>query len=185
MVSIISIIVGFMALLAAECYYLRTAATHALKYHRLFQDVGYFFVALGIVVVVMQELNASRLSLFMQALFIILAIKSGILLIWTTFIEIPRGVAKYHIQPGHVYNRGSYGKCRHPGFWWFLFFTLWLTLWANTRSALESFLVSNTMNLLLIFVQDKYTFPAQFSDYRQYTINVPFLIPKSSTLRKR
>jgi len=184
MISIISIIVGFVALLVAELCYLRAASSHAPKFHRMFHVIGYSFVGLGVIVVIIEALKESPHPFFVQALFLVLTAISGILLIWTTFIEIPRGVARYHIRPSHVYDKGSYGKCRHPGFWWFLFLTLWLTLWTNTMSALVCFLISNSMNLLLIFVQDKYTFPLQFSGYRHYAIYVPFLIPRSLSLRK-
>ncbi len=184
MVSIASIIIGFMALLGAELRYLWKNARLPLKGHRFLQTFGYALIALGFAIPLIGPTSAQGLPEVVRAMLLILALLGGTLLAWTTFLEIPTGLAKFRIAPGHVYTLGSYSRCRHPGFWWFLLFSASLTAWEGGKLGFARFFMANALNLLLILLQDKYTFPLQFVNYREYTAAVPFLIPRLPRVRK-
>lgn len=183
MVSISSILAGFVLLLIAELRHLRAPA-RGPGVHRALQTAGYALIALAWALIALE--SATRAATSPAApLLLAAAAASGALLIWTTFLEIPRGTRRRGTPSRHVYDGGSYAWCRHPGFWWFLLFSASLALWAGEWRAYVSFFIANPMNLLLIAVQDKYTFPVQFVNYREYSANVPFLMPKRPRSRSQ
>ena len=113
-----------------------------------------------------------------RALLIALAMLSSILLVWSVFLEIPYLRKKYKIESGTTVSKGSYAICRHPGFWWFALIAVSL---ATLRGSAEYFFTISLMigmNLLLIALQDIYTFPRMFSGYKEYRNTVPFLVPR-------
>lgn len=183
MVSISSIFIGFLALLAAEIRHVR-ASKKPLRGHRALQAAGYTLIALGVVLTVLDGM-AQASSGRAHPIFLAPAIIGGAFLAWTTFLEIPLGLKKRQTPPGNVYDEGSYAVCRHPGFWWFLLSSVSLALWVNNTSTFLTFSIANLMNLLLIFLQDKYTFPLQFVNYHEYAAKVPFLFPRVPHLRKQ
>jgi protein-S-isoprenylcysteine O-methyltransferase Ste14 len=188
MVSIISIPFGFIILMLAEWRYMRLSQNKSgknkpeysplpLPGHTALQALGYVLIALGMFFALLGRTQNMRLPEYMRTIFLFLALSGGGLLVWTVFLEIPLGVKKYKVLAGHAYTQGSYGKCRHPGFWCFLLSSMSLALWANDFLILIVFSIANVLNLLLISLQDQYTFPVQFVDYREYARKVPFLLP--------
>jgi len=185
MVSIATIFAGFMTLLVAELRHLRRNTRLPIKGHRFLQAFGYSLIALGFSTSFFDARVSDNSPMFVRAILLMLTLIGGALLVWTTFLEIPLGMAKFKIAPGHAYNLGSYRRCRHPGFWWFLLFSASFAAWEGSALGFARIFVANLLNLLLIFLQDKYTFPLQFVNYREYAAVVPFLIPKLPRLRKQ
>lgn len=188
MVSIISTLLGFIVLIFAELRYILISRQRLEKsnvaprlqgipWHKSLQAIGYILVAVGMTCVVLGSVPDMHLPDFIRIISLVLAFVGGIFLIWTVFLEIPIGIKKYKIQASHAYVHGSYSKCRHPGFWCFCAFSSGIGLWSNNYLVLIIFFTSNLLNLLLILLQDKYTFPLQFVDYREYAEQVSFLIP--------
>jgi protein-S-isoprenylcysteine O-methyltransferase Ste14 len=188
MVSIISIFFGFVLLMLAEWRYVRFSQKNQgknkpehhvppLPGHTALQVPGYVLIVLGMCSALLHSEQNMKLPEYMRTVCLVLALTGGGFLVWTVFLEIPLGAKKSKVPRGHAYARGSYGKCRHPGFWCFLLFSISLAMWANNSLVLISFFIANVLNLLLILLQDQYTFPIQFVDYREYAEKVPFLVP--------
>jgi protein-S-isoprenylcysteine O-methyltransferase Ste14 len=107
-----------------------------------------------------------------------LGIGSAAMLIWTVFFELALGKKKLRAEATNTVSWGSYGICRHPGFWWLTLFMLCLGILRGFfSSVLSSFLVI-FFNFLLIEVQDRHSFPKLFKGYEAYRKKVPFLIPR-------
>lgn len=189
MVSIIFIFCGFALLMFAEWRYVRASrkspqtlqrkTSGLLPGHTALQAVGYSAVAAGILISLLRKVPALQVSPLIRAISLCAGLLGGGLLVWTVFIEIPVGTKKHTVEPGCAYHYGSYGMCRHPGFWWFLLCTLGIAFWKSDFYAFLLFFIENALNLLLILLQDKYTFIVQFRDYGEYSKRVPFLLPKS------
>jgi len=186
MVSIIFIFCGFALLIFAEWRYVRFAqkvlrgkTPGPLPGHTALQAAGYIAIAAGMLVSLLHEGLALHIPPLVRAISLCMGLLGGALLVWTVFIEIPIGAKKHTVEPGRAYHYGSYGMCRHPGFWWFLIFTLGMALWKSDFYAIFLFFFANVLNLLLILLQDKYTFIIQFRDYQEYSKKVPFLLPRS------
>lgn len=108
---------------------------------------------------------------------VIAAIISAALLVWSVFLEIHIIKKKRHLGPFDVITEGTYGVCRHPGFWWFALFVLALGIIRNFYAYFITIFIMIVLDLLLIFIQDRYIFPKVFSGYDDYKKSVPFLIP--------
>lgn len=104
------------------------------------------------------------------------AIISMYLLVKTVFLEL----SKKGSHPGELITEGSYGLCRHPGFWWFSLLILDL---AVMRGLGEFTIYAATLiflNFMLILLQDAYLFPKIFEGYDDYKKRVPFLFPRKN-----
>lgn len=107
------------------------------------------------------------------------------MLVWTVFLEIPRERRLRRVETGRAVTTGSYGVCRHPGWWWFSFYSLALCAARPQYSRLDSALLMIACNFALVLLQDRWSFPARFADYREYSERTPFLVPRPSRRTQR
>ncbi|MBR5266880.1 MAG: hypothetical protein IKU20_01640 [Lachnospiraceae bacterium] len=99
-------------------------------------------------------------------------------LIYTLFFALPFDSTYCQEADQHkVCRTGIYGVCRHPGIWWFFGCFLCLGGACGSKTAIIYGSVLSFINLLYAWYQDKWIFPEEFSDYRDYQKEVPFLIP--------
>ncbi len=109
--------------------------------------------------------------------FIAIAAASGTLLLWSVFLEIGIARKRLGLRPFDVVTSGTYSLCRHPGFWWLAI----LVSAVGAVKGFEAYFLPVSMmvflDLLLVLLQDRYTFPKVFPAYDDYKKSVPFLIP--------
>ncbi len=135
MVSIISIFFGFILLMFAEWCSVRNSKSA----HAALQVAGYASSPWACSAHFSEAQRNMRVPEGVRMVCLGLAFAGGGLLVWTIFLEIPLGIKKYKVAAGHVYARGSYGQCRHPGFWCFLLFSVGFALWSNNSLVLSFF----------------------------------------------
>lgn len=121
--------------------------------------------------------GAIRPGTLFSILLILTALVSFALLLWSVFFELALARRKGKIKPGEIYSGGSYSLCRHPGFWWFCLLAASLGILRGFRENFFTIFLMIGLDLLLIFIQDRYTFPKVFHGYDEYKKNVPFLFP--------
>ncbi len=100
-------------------------------------------------------------------------------LVYTLFFALPfDSTYRQEADQHKVCRTGIYGICRHPGIWWFfgLFFCLGGA--CGNKTTIVYGLILSMINLLYAWYQDKWIFPEEFSDYRDYQKEVPFLLPR-------
>ena len=116
--------------------------------------------------------------------FLILAILFLGLLIYTLFFALPFEETYVKQDAHRTYDKKMYALCRHPGVLWFagFYFCLWLAF--GTNPLLVMAIWFSFLNFCYIILQDCYTFPKIFSDYRDYQKRVPFLIPNGKSLKR-
>jgi protein-S-isoprenylcysteine O-methyltransferase Ste14 len=107
----------------------------------------------------------------------ILALFSLILLIYTLFGAIPFKKTYIEYERNTVVYTGIYALCRHPGVLWFFFFYLFLGFTLESKLMLIAALVWTCMDLVYVFIQDRWIFPITLENYQDYKKEVPFLIP--------
>lgn len=110
---------------------------------------------------------------------------SFILLIYTLFFSLPfDSTYLRHEKERHVYTRGMYALCRHPGVLWFimLYFSLYFLTGKTTIFIMA--IVLSVMNIAYVIFQDIWTFPKLFIDYEEYTNSTPFIIPNFSSINR-
>lgn len=81
-------------------------------------------------------------------------------------------------------DTGFFSLCRHPGvpFFIFLFFFLWLT--TGIQMVFWAGIIWTIMDIIHVYVQDRWLFPRYLSGYEQYRHQVPFLIPDITSIKR-
>jgi protein-S-isoprenylcysteine O-methyltransferase Ste14 len=139
---------------------------------------GYLAVFCGIGVWSFSPSSAGAPGSFLSAVLIAAAAASSALLLWSVFIEIGAERKKHKLGPTDVIRSGSYGLCRHPGFWWFAILIIAIGILKGFSDNFLTIFIMIGLDLLLILFQDRYTFPKVFRGYDEYRKAVPFLIPR-------
>ena len=99
-------------------------------------------------------------------------------LVYTLFFALPFDETYRKEADRHkVCRTGLYGICRHPGIWWFFGCFAGAGIACADREKLLEGLFFSLLNLGYAWYQDRYIFPEEFCDYRDYQNAVPFLIP--------
>lgn len=114
---------------------------------------------------------------FLSTGLFIAALACGLLLLWSVFFEITITKKKRGLGADDTVTTGTYGLCRHPGFWWFSLSLFCVGALKGLSCYFMSVLLMIGLDLLLIVIQDYFVFPKKFKGYVEYKKNVPFLVP--------
>ena len=114
-----------------------------------------------------------------------LLVTSLFLLIYSLFIEIP--FQQTYVTAGvgdRLVTTGTYALTRHPGVLWLGLFLL--ALLAVSRSRLLSIAAPLwfALDVLLVWIQDRFYFPRMFPGYPQYQHETPMLIPTGKSITR-
>ncbi len=114
---------------------------------------------------------------------IAIALGSLYLLVRAVFLDFPKERTTAGSTSASLVTSGSYGLCRHPGFWWFSLLALDLAALRGFGGFLLSAILLILLDFVLILVQDVYLFPKIFDGYDDYKKSVPFLFPRKRATR--
>lgn len=107
-----------------------------------------------------------------------------VLLIYSIFGAIPLKPTYLDTRKGNtVVNTGMYSLCRHPGVIWFFLFYFLLSLALRNTLMFKAALVWTCLDIIYVYIQDRWIFPIILEDYQAYQEQVPFLIPKLTGFR--
>lgn len=121
----------------------------------------------------------------LKLLFGSLSAASLLMLLYTLFSALPFAVTYAEAgRENSVVDGGMYALCRHPGVIWFFFFYLFLWLASGRMMMMWAGLIWTIMDIILVYVEDRWFFPAAFNGYEQYKSKVPFLIPNPASIKK-
>lgn len=201
--AIIAGMAGFVLLFAADFLDLRPAGSaHTHTTASLARGVGYGGVGLALVgmafgpesgwpfglvlwggdaerpILPVPGAGGGALTSLLQVFLWIVAAASLGMLAWTVFFEIGRIRKRRGLAADQFVSEGSYGRCRHPGFWWFVVLALSLGFLKPYASHFITIFVMIILDLALICVQDYFVFPKLFVGYNEYRKLVPFLVPR-------
>ena len=135
---------------------------------------------LGIYSLFMVCFQAERfaLSMYLSYLGWFLLFVSGFLLFYSLFWEIP--FKKTYLIEGvgdKLIKTGTYALVRHPGVIWYTLFLIALLLIFKSRLLLIALPIWVFMDILYVFIEDKFYFPKMFAGYEEYKKETPMLIP--------
>lgn len=121
----------------------------------------------------------------LKLLFGALSAASLLMLFYTLFFALPFAETYTGAEQGNsVVDGGMYALCRHPGVIWFFFFYLFLWLASGRAMMMWAGLIWTIMDIILVYVEDRWFFPTAFNGYEQYKSKVPFLIPNPVSIKK-
>lgn len=107
------------------------------------------------------------------------------MLVYTLFFALPFKKTYISLEGlERVYDQGMYALCRHPGVLWLAGFYLAYAVYLGSSLMLKAGLVYSLLNLIYVWLQDRFIFPRQFVNYAEYQAGTPFLIPSFESLRR-
>jgi protein-S-isoprenylcysteine O-methyltransferase Ste14 len=180
------ILMGFLLLFAADFLRVRRSFRAATALDR----IGYTFVFLAILHFAFAaraswpfgnreaDLGIQGVTGIPAVLLWTGAASSALLLLWSVFFEFLWIRKKRGLGPDATVDAGTYGICRHPGFWWLSFLVVFIGILRDLKSHLVPVILLIGLDFLLVLLQDQYVFPRVFPGYKQYREKVPFLIPR-------
>ncbi len=135
---------------------------------------------LGIYSLAMVCLRTERLNLpgYLSFLGWFLLFVSAFLLLFSLFWEIPLG--KTYLVKGvgdELIKTGTYALVRHPGVIWYTLFLIALLLISSSQLLLIALPIWIFMDILYVFIQEKFYFSRMFPGYEEYKKETPMLIP--------
>jgi protein-S-isoprenylcysteine O-methyltransferase Ste14 len=108
---------------------------------------------------------------------------SAFLLVYSLFLEIPfRQTYAADGVGDRLVKTGTYALVRHPGVLWFAIFLVSLILVSRSRLLLLATPVWIFMDVLCVWVQERFFFGRMFPDYEQYRKETPMLIPTPASI---
>ncbi len=174
---------GFLLLLLADFM----AAKGTLKPAGPVKAAGYCLIGLSFGLLAAVPPPSPGTARPIERVFLIpgiaIALASLYLLVRTVFLDFRKERAASGNSSGSLVTSGSYGLCRHPGFWWFSLLVLDLAALRGFGGFLLSAILLILLDFVLILVQDVYLFPKIFDGYDDYKKSVPFLFPRKRATR--
>lgn len=147
--------------------------------------IGIAVLAASTAGILLGDYDGFAVSNAFKVLFGTLSISSLFLLLYSLFAALPFGATyKGTEQDNTVVDWGMYALCRHPGVIWFFFFYLFLWLACGKTIMMWAGIIWTAMDIIYVYVEDRWFFPAAFNGYDLYKSQVPFLIPNPASIKK-
>jgi protein-S-isoprenylcysteine O-methyltransferase Ste14 len=108
---------------------------------------------------------------------------SGFLLIYSLFLEIPfRQTYAADGVGDKLVKTGTYALVRHPGVLWLALFLLALVLVSRSRLFLLATPLWIFLDVLYVWIQERFFFGRMFVGYEQYKQETPMLLPTPASI---
>ncbi|MFZ5945601.1 MAG: hypothetical protein ACOYVD_16015 [Bacillota bacterium] len=147
--------------------------------------VGVLLLAFATIGVLLSYSADFQLNIVLRVFFYLLSLFSLILIPYSLFFSLPFRKTYFEIaKENTVVDTGMYALCRHPGVLWFFFFYLFLWLASGKIMVMWAGLVWTIMDIIHVYVQDRWLFPKTLIGYERYKDKVPFLIPSLCSVKK-
>ncbi len=114
--------------------------------------------------------------------FLLLSFLGLLFMLYSLFFALPFRKTYIEGDGNKVVDTGLYALCRHPGV--IGFFAMYIFLWLATGSSLvfAAAIIWTVMDIIHVWVQDRYFFPKALRGYEAYRQKTPFLIPTKKSL---
>lgn len=110
------------------------------------------------------------------------AVNLGIQL-YVLFFAVPFQKTYVGLGDNKIVDTGFFALARHPGVIWFFFFFTFLWLYSGRMLILLAGLAWTAMDVVHVFIQDRFIFPRMFNGYDVYIKKVPFMIPTIQSIK--
>lgn len=152
---------------------------------KAFFPIGSLIISWATILMIIKPFN-SDITVYpiTTVTFISLSVISFLLLIYTLFFAIPFYNAYVVGAKQKLCTVGVYSLCRHPGVLFFGFFYLFLSIGLGKPFVLLAGAIFTFVNVMYVYLQDKYFFPKTFHDYYSYKENTNFLLPSKQSFKK-
>lgn len=121
---------------------------------------------------------------WLASIFGLMALIALLLMLYSLFFALPFSKTYVATEPGRLIDTGMWALCRHAGVLWFIFLYLFLWLASGKTMIMWAGIIWTFMDVIHVYVQDRWIFPKIFPDYDHYKTEVPFLIPNQKSIKK-
>ena len=147
--------------------------------------VGLLLLVFSTMGILLGSFENFEVSISLQLFFGAMSISSLLLIIYSLFFALPFGKTYIEVEKGNtVVDTGMYALCRHPGVIWFFFFYLFLWLASGKMMIMWAGIIWTGMDIVHVYVQDRWLFPKNLNGYDSYKNKVPFLVPNLASIKK-
>jgi len=154
------------------------------KIFNLFFPIGIVVLGISTVAILFGDFESFYVSIYLRWFFGLMSLISLLLMLYCLFLALPFAKTYQELEKENtVIDTGVYALCRHPGVIWVFLFYVFLGLASAKVMMLGAALVWNAMNVLYVFVQDRFIFPQMLTGYQSYQERVPFIIPNADSIR--
>jgi protein-S-isoprenylcysteine O-methyltransferase Ste14 len=116
---------------------------------------------------------------------VFLSLLGAFLAVYSLAIEIPfQRTYLGPCAPAGLVTTGTYALTRHPGVLWFALLLIGLLLASRSRPLLIAAPLWLAIDILYVWLQDRFFFPRQFPDYRRYQRETPMLWPTRASVQR-
>ncbi|HYF83394.1 MAG TPA: hypothetical protein VEB00_10250 [Clostridia bacterium] len=172
--------VGFLFILLFDIY---TLKTDGLKRKALGLSGVVLIAYSAIMATIVSEKIAIPAAIRIAAW--ILWAAAAFLLVYSLFLELPfkktYGEAKYSSE---LVDTGTYALCRHPGVLWFGLMFSFYFLATGAVLIIPAGIIWTAIDIIHVYIEDKFFFPRMFASYKGYTESTPMLIPNKKSIRR-
>ncbi len=172
--------IGFLFILLFDIY---TLKSEGLKRKALGLSGVVLIAYSAIMAVIVSEKIAIPTAVRIAAW--ILWAAAAFLLVYSLFLELPfkktYGGAKYSSE---LVDTGTYALCRHPGVLWFGLMFFFFFLATGAVLLIPAGIIWTAIDIVHVYIEDKFFFPKMFLSYKSYTKSTPMLIPNEKSIRR-
>jgi protein-S-isoprenylcysteine O-methyltransferase Ste14 len=110
---------------------------------------------------------------------------ASLAMIYSLFLEIPfKGTYVAEGTGNKLVTTGTYALARHPGVLWYALLLISLILISQRQLILLAAPIWLLMDVLYVWLQDRFFFPRMFPDYGRYQRETPMLSPNRASLSR-
>jgi len=110
---------------------------------------------------------------------------ASLAMIYSLFLEIPFKQTYIAESAGNkLVTTGTYALVRHPGVLWYALVLISLIFVSRRQLMLFAAPIWFLMDVLYVWLQDRFFFPRMFLDYPRYQHETPMLIPNRTSLSR-
>lgn len=155
------------------------------NYFNVFFAMGIFLLVFSTLGILRGNFNSFEVSIYFRLLWGALSLISMLLMLYSLFFALPFSNTYLKVEKTNaVVDTGMYSLCRHPGVIWFFFFYLFLSLASGLKMMILAGIIWTIMDVVHVYVQDRWLFPKAMPGYGQYKCKVPFLIPNVCCVKR-
>ncbi len=108
----------------------------------------------------------------------------ALLFSYSVFLELQINRALAAGKEKKLVTTGTYALTRHPSALWSVLAIGFLVLASKSAYLLLAFPLWSVMELIWVWLQDRYILPSIYQDYIQYRIKTPMLIPTKESVKQ-
>jgi len=106
-----------------------------------------------------------------------------LLLIYSILVEISIHSYLNRDNEHILVETGTYALSRHPGVLWFFGAAVSMIALHPSYLTVLAAIIWTTLDVLLVWIEDRYIFPKSIPGYEKYKTTVPFLLPDKKSIR--